>query len=231
MKKRLFKYLVIFILFTIFIINGVYFYAKLKPKLDIRNVNSFYLYTNSNELYFQGSGEKEWVSLNDISDNLITVTINIEDKRFYEHHGIDVLRVIKATLNNIKNRKIVEGASTITQQYAKNLYLDFDKTLKRKLSELWYTIQIETHYTKDEILEGYLNTINYGHGNYGIKAASNYYFNKDPKDLTLAESIILANIPKSPSNYSPINNYELAKEKQETTLKKLLPIAIPAFSS
>ena len=222
MKKRLFKYLVIFILFTIFIINGVYFYAKLKPKLDIRNVNSFYLYTNSNELYFQGSGEKEWVSLNDISDNLITVTINIEDKRFYEHHGIDVLRVIKATLNNIKNRKIVEGASTITQQYAKNLYLDFDKTLKRKLSELWYTIQIETHYTKDEILEGYLNTINYGHGNYGIKAASNYYFNKDPKDLTLAESIILANIPKSPSNYSPINNYELAKEKQETTLKKFL---------
>lgn len=222
MKKRLFKYLVIFILFTIFMINGVYFYAKLKPKLDIRNVNSFYLYTNNNELYFQGSGEKEWVSLNDISNNLIKTTIGIEDKRFYKHHGIDVLRVIKATINNIKNRKIVEGASTITQQYAKNLYLDFDKTLKRKLSELWYTIQIETHYSKEEILEGYLNTINYGHGNYGIKAASNYYFNKEPSDLTLAESVILANIPKSPSNYSPINNYELAKEKQENTLKRLL---------
>ena len=222
MKKRLFKFFVILILFIIFFINGVYFYAKLKPKLDIKNVNSFYLYTTNNELYFQGSGEKEWVNLNDINNNLIKATINIEDKRFYEHSGIDILRIIKATLNNIKSGKIVEGASTITQQYAKNLYLDFDKTISRKISELWYTIQIETHYSKDEILEGYLNTINYGHGNYGIKNASNYYFNKDPIDLTLAESILLANIPKSPNNYSPINNYELAKKKLNTTLDKFL---------
>ena len=82
--------------------------------------------------------------------------------------------------------------------------------------------QIETHYSKEEILEGYLNTINYGHGNFGIKNASNYYFNKNPADLTLAESIILANIPKSPNNYSPVNNFELAKQKQERVLKKLL---------
>ena len=222
MKKRIFKYTVIFILFIIFLINGVYFYAKLKPKLDIKNVNSFYLYTNSNELYFQGSEKKEWTTLKEVNNNLIKATINIEDKRFYNHHGIDILRVIKASLNNIKKNKIVEGASTITQQYAKNLYLDFDKTLTRKLSELWYTIQIETHYSKDEILEGYLNTINYGHGNYGIKNASNFYFNKEPCDLTLSESIILANIPKSPSNYSPINNLELAKKKLYNTLDKFL---------
>lgn len=221
-KKRLFKYFVICILVFIFLINGIYLYAKLLPKLDIKNVNTFYLYTSDNELYFQGSGGKEWVNLNDISENLIKVTINIEDKKFYEHHGIDILRVLKAGFNNIKSGKIIEGASTITQQYAKNLYLDFDKTFKRKIQELWYTIQIETHYSKDEILEGYLNTINYGHGNYGIKNASQYYFNKDPKDLTLTESIILANIPKSPTNYSPINNYKLAKEKEENTLKKLL---------
>ena len=222
MKKKLFKYTIILILFIIFSINGVYFYAKMKPKLDIRNVNSFYLYTSNNELYFQGSGEKEWVKLNEISDNLIKTTINIEDKRFYQHHGVDILRVFKATLNNLKNNKIIEGASTITQQYAKNLYLNFDKTFSRKLNELWYTIQIETHYSKDEILEGYLNTINYGHGNYGIKAASNYYFNKNPIDLTLAESIILANIPKSPTNYSPINNYELANKRKENVLKRFL---------
>lgn len=222
LKKRIFKYIMIIILLFIFFINGVYFYAKLIPKLDIKNVNTFYLYTKNNELYFQGSGEKEWVNLSDISDNLIKATINIEDKNFYEHHGVDILRVIKATFNNIKSGQIKEGASTITQQYAKNLYLDFDKTLKRKINELWYTIQIETHYTKDEILEGYLNTINYGHGNYGIKNASNFYFNKDPKDLTLAESCILANIPKSPNNYSPINNYELAKKRQEKTLNTLL---------
>ena len=222
LKKKLFKYFVIIILFFIFLINGIYFYAKLKPKLDIKNVNSFYLYTNNNELYFQGSGEKEWVNLNDISENLIKTTIDIEDKKFYQHHGIDILRIIKATFNNLKNHQINEGASTITQQYAKNLYLDFDKTFKRKLNELWYTIQIETHYTKNEILEGYLNTINYGHGNYGIKNASLFYFNKNPSDLTLAESVILANIPKSPTKYSPINNYDLAKEKKNYTLKKLL---------
>ena len=221
-KKRILKYFIILILGFIFLINGVYFYAKLIPKLDIKNVNTFYLYTKSNELYFEGSGEKEWVNLKNISNNLIKATINIEDKKFYEHHGVDILRVVKATFNNIKNGEIVEGASTITQQYAKNLYLDFDKTFKRKLNELWYTIQIESHYSKDEILEGYLNTINYGHGNYGIKNASNFYFNKDPKDLTLAESCILANIPKSPTNYSPINNYDLAKKRQENTLKVFL---------
>ena len=222
LKKRIFKYTIITILIFIFFINGVYFYAKLIPKLDIKNVNTFYLYTKNDELYFQGSGEKEWVNLSDISKNLIKATINIEDKKFYEHHGVDVLRVIKATFDNIRSGKIKEGASTITQQYAKNLYLDFDKTLSRKINELWYTIQIETHYSKDEILEGYLNTINYGHGNYGIKNASQFYFNKDPKDLTLAESCILANIPKSPNNYSPINNFELSKKRQEKTLNMLL---------
>lgn len=222
LKKKFFKFFVYSILLFIFVLNGIYLYAKMLPKLDIKNVNTFYLYTSNNELYYQGSGGKEWVNLENISNNLIKATINIEDKKFYQHHGIDILRVLKAGFNNIKNGEIKEGASTITQQYAKNLYLDFDKTFKRKLQELWYTIQIETHYTKDEILEGYLNTINYGHGNYGIKNASNFYFNKDPIDLNLAESIILANIPKSPSNYSPINNYELANNKKNKTLKKLL---------
>lgn len=221
-KDKLFKYFVILIIIFIFSVSGIYFYAKLKPKLDIKNVNSFYLYTSDDNLFFQGSGGKEWVNFDKISPYLIKATINIEDKKFYEHHGFDVLRIGKALVNNIKAGKIVEGASTITQQYAKNLYLDFDKTFKRKINELWYTIQIETHYSKDEILEGYLNTINYGHGNYGIKAASNFYFNKDPIDLTLAEACILANIPKSPSKYSPINNFNIAKQRQERTLKSLL---------
>ena len=221
-KKRIFKYSFLIIIIIIFLINGIYFYAKLKPKLDIKNVNSFYLYTINNELYFQGSGEKEWVNINKISPNIINATINIEDKKFYQHHGFDILRITKAFFNNIKAGKIVEGASTITQQYAKNLYLDFDKTLKRKIDELWYTIQIETHYSKDDILEGYLNTINYGHGIYGIKNASKFYFNKDPIDLSLKEACILANIPKSPNNYSPINNYELSNKRAEKALKSLL---------
>ena len=222
MKKRIFKYIIILILSTIFFINGLYFYAKLKPKLDIKNVNTFYLYTLNNELYFQGSGEKEWVSLKDISDNLIKATINIEDKKFYEHHGFDILRIGKAMINNLKSGHSVEGASTITQQYAKNLYLDFDKTFKRKIDELWYTIQIETHYSKDEILEGYLNTINYGHGNYGIESASKYYFGKSSKDLTLGEASLLTAIPKSPTNYSPINHFDIAKKRQLLVLNNLV---------
>ena len=222
LRRRIFKYFFIFIIISMFSISGIYFYAKLKPKLDIKHVNSFYLYDINNELYFQGSNGQEWVSIKDISNNLIKTTINIEDKRFYEHHGFDILRIGKAIITNIKSKKIIEGASTITQQYAKNLYLDFAKTVKRKIDELWYTDQIETHYSKDEILEGYLNTINYGHGVYGIKNASNFYFKKDPIDLTLKESCILANIPKSPNNYSPLNNYDLSIQRCEKTLNNML---------
>ena len=102
------------------------------------------------------------------------------------------------------------------------MFLDFDKTWKRKWDEAWYTLRIEANYSKDEILEGYLNTINYGHGKYGIKAASQYYFNKDCKDLTLAEASLLAGIPKAPSKYSPIINYDLAKKRQLTVLNNLI---------
>ena len=221
-KKLIFKIIFFTILLMIFTLNGIYLYAKIKPKLEIKNVNSFYLYDNSEQLYFQGSGSKEWVSIDEISPYVIKATITIEDKNFYNHHGFDILRIMKASLNNVKAGKIKEGASTITQQYAKNLYLNFDQTFKRKLSELWYTIQIESHYTKDEILEGYLNTINYGHGMYGILNASQFYFNKKASDLTLAEAAILINIPKSPNNYSPLNNYELAKKRQLYVLDTLL---------
>ena len=119
------------------------------------------------------------------------------------------------------NKKTLQGASTITQQYARNLFLNFDKTLDRKLKEAWLTIRLESQYSKKEILEGYLNTINYG-GIYGIENASNYYFNKSSSDLTLAEASILAGIPKSPSNYSPISNYDKAKERQYLVLKAMV---------
>ena len=220
--KRILKFMFIIILQVIFLISGIFFYARLKPKLEIKSVNSFYLYDQNEALYFQGSGQKEWVSLKDMSPYIVNATVNIEDKNFYNHHGFDILRIGKALFNNIKSGKIVEGASTITQQYAKNLYLDFDKTLSRKINEMWYTIQIETHYEKDEILEGYLNTFNYGHGMYGIENASKFYFNKKASELTLAESAILVSIPKSPTSYSPINNLEKALKRQKYVLNTLL---------
>ncbi len=211
------------ILIGIFIIINLigYLYSIITPKIDIKSANVFYLYDKDNNLIFCGNENKEWSSLEDISTLAINATISVEDKNFYKHTGFDYFRIIKAIFENIKAGEIVQGASTITQQYARNLFLDFDKTWKRKWKEMWLTFELETHYSKDEILEGYLNTINYGHGIYGISNASKFYFNKDVKDLTLAEASILAGIPNSPSNYSPINNYEVAKKRQKIVLERM----------
>ena len=222
--KVLKKCLKIFIiLIGLFIVGNVcvYTYAKLSPKIEIKNANSFMLFDSSNEVFFQGSGSREWISLDDISPYLIEATINTEDKNFYKHIGFDYLRILKALAVNITSGTTSQGASTITQQYAKNLFLDFDKTWARKWDEMWYTIEIESHYSKDEILEGYLNTINYGHGKYGIETASKYYFGKSAKDLTLAEAAMLTGIPKSPSNYSPFVNLEKATQRQQMILKNM----------
>ena len=162
-----------------------------------------------------------WVSLDQISPYLIDATISAEDKHFYHHLGFDYLRIGKAILNNIKSRDTVQGASTISQQYAKNLFLDFGKTWSRKLQEAWITIKLESQYSKKDILEGYLNTINYG-GVFGIENASMYYFDKHASDLTLAEASILAGIPKSPSNYSPISNEDNAKRRQLSILDSMV---------
>lgn len=157
---------------------------------------------------FESNNNNDWVSLKDISKYVRNATIISEDKSFYDHSGFDYLRIGKAMFNNIKSGTIVEGASTISQQYVKNLYLDFNQTWKRKIDEAFLTIKLELRYSKDEILEGYLNTINYGQGNYGIASASKYYFNKNASDLTLEEALMLVGIPRSPENNNPISNYD-----------------------
>ncbi len=207
-------------LFVIMNLVG-YLYSMITPKIDIKSANVFYLYDKNNNLVFCGNENKEWSSLKDMSPLVVNATIAVEDKNFYKHKGFDYFRITKAIFENIKAKEIVQGASTITQQYARNLFLNFDKTWTRKWKEMWLTFELETHYSKDEILEGYLNTINYGHGIYGISNASKFYFNKDIKDLTLAEASILAGIPNSPSNYSPINNFDLAKERQKIVLERM----------
>ncbi len=201
---------------------SAFLYAKFSPKLEIKSANSITLFDKDKEVFFQGSGTKEWVGLDEISKNVINATISTEDKNFYKHKGFDLFRILKATYINISSRKTKQGASTITQQYAKNLFLDFDKTWKRKWDEALYTIRLEANYSKDEILEGYLNTINYGHGMYGIENASQFYFNKSAKDLDLAEASILVGIPKSPSNYSPLVNEQIAKNRQKTILNMMV---------
>ena len=210
----------IFYLTTILLVlyGSLYVYAKFDNKISIKSANSFYMYDNNNEIC---NKEDNWVSIKEISPNLINATISIEDKHFYNHVGFDYLRIMKAMTVNIKNMKNLEGASTITQQLAKNLFLDFDKTWERKIEEAWLTIKLESNFTKNEILEGYLNTINYG-GVFGIENASIYYFGKSAKDLNLAEASILAGIPKSPTYYSPITNYDNAKMRQKIILNAMV---------
>lgn len=217
---KLLKFITIITLTLFFIYLGLYCYAKTTDTLDINNYSNYYFYDIEENLY-TNSGSNEWVSIGNISKHLINATISIEDKNFYDHQGFDFLRIIKAFYINIKNRKTLQGASTISQQYAKNLYLDFDKKWERKIDEAWLTIRLESQYDKDEIIEGYLNTINYG-GVFGIENASKYYFNKKAIDLSLAEATILAGIPKSPSNYSPINNEEAAKKRQKIIIDSMV---------
>lgn len=221
MKFLIKSFIFLFISFVVLLI-GLYTYAYLSPKLDLKTSGSLYLYDNKNDLVYQGSRSNEWANLEDISDNLKNAVIAVEDKNFYNHHGFDYLRIAKAMITNIKKKSIVQGASTISQQYIKNLYLDFDKTWKRKAEEAMLTLELEVHYDKDDILEGYLNTINYGQGNMGIVNASSYYFNKKPSELTLEEAIMLAGIPKNPAGYNPVSNYEASLKRAWVVAKSML---------
>ncbi len=206
------KYSLKFFIFSfvsfLLIIIGLYTYAYLSPKIDLKTSGQLFLYDNNNNLIYQGSKSSEWVSLDEISDDLINAVISVEDKNFYNHSGFDYGRIVSAAINNIKNSSLLEGASTITQQYARNTYLSFEKSWKRKIDEAFLTLELEVHYDKDKILEGYLNTIYYGHGNYGVQNASKFYFNKDASDLSFEESLILAGIPQSPNRLNPLTDYD-----------------------
>ena len=222
LRKLLWKMTKLFLFFIILGGVGSFCYAKFSPKLLINSANNITLYDQNEKSFFKGSEEKEWVDLDNISNYVIQSTIYTEDKHFYQHFGFDFVRIAKAMYTNIMNHSTDQGASTISQQYAKNLFLDFDKTWKRKWDEMWYTMRMEANYSKDEILEGYLNTINYGHGKYGIENASKYYFGKSARDLDLAEATILTAIPKAPSNYSPFLHFDEAKKRQLFILNNLV---------
>lgn len=217
--KKIGKIIGIFILIIVIGMVGLYGYCYITPKMDINKSQSYYLYDNKEEMVFNNNNK--WISLDKISPYLIDATISTEDKHFYHHIGFDYLRIAKALVTNIVSSSLSEGASTITQQYARNLFLNYDKTWERKIDEAMLAIELEVHYTKDEILEGYLNTINYG-GIFGIENASWYYFNKSASDLTLAEASMLAGIPQAPAKLSPINNEANAKKRQNVVLELMV---------
>lgn len=219
-KKRIAFYSIALLFAIVVALGSLRLYAQIAgaPPLTIPKASVF-LDRNGNQIGDHFTDQRRyWKELDEISPYLIEATIAVEDKDFYQHHGFDFPRIASALLTDLKTRSKAQGASTITQQLARNLYLTLDKTWSRKLTEALYAYRLEIFYSKDEILEAYLNTVNYGHGMYGVEAASKYYFGKSASDLTLAESALLAGIPKGPSIYSPINNYEKAINRKDLIL-------------
>ena len=175
--------------------------------------------------------DRKQIPLSALHDYTYMAFVAVEDKRFFQHSGIDYKRVAGATLHNLKSRSYKEGASTISQQLIKNTHLDNSKTLKRKLNEMMLTAELERKYSKKEILEMYVNTIYFGRNAYGIESAANVYFNKSSADLTLSESEILAGMIKAPNVYAPDKNAEKCKARRDTVLKFMLEQQLVDFDS
>ena len=169
-------------------------------------------------------GGREVVPLSRISPDFIQAVIATEDHRFWEHHGLDKLRTLKALWVTLFEPGKIQGASTITQQLAKNLFFSYRRTYMRKFRELLVALQIETQYSKREILEAYLNQIPFGVGAYGIEQAARSFFGKPALELNLAESALLAGLPKSPTRYNPYRHFTRAQKRQQLVLARMLAV-------
>ena len=222
--RGLFFISLIGLVFTALCLAGVLLYAKILGPPPLAVPQSTLFYSDDGTVIGEShNGQKRyWMELEDISPHLVDATVSIEDRKFYTHHGFDYIRIAGAVFADIKAMAKVQGASTITQQYARNLFLEHDKTWKRKIKEAFYTIRLEMSYSKEEILEGYLNTIYYGNGAYGAEAASQFYFGKSASDLSLAEASLLAGIPKGAGLYSPLVSKENAKARQKIILNSMV---------
>lgn len=221
---RFSKFLLILSLFFFIFISISFVIISKKLNYEMPTISIIELYDNEgNKFLSLCNGQKQsYVKLDKINDNLINAFISLEDKRFYKHHGVDLIRIGGAFISNIKSHSYAEGASTITQQYVKNLFLNNEKKLKRKIYEAFIALVLENKYSKDEILEGYLNSIYFDHGIYGVEDASLYYFGKHASEVTLLEAASLASIPKSPVYYSPVKNPSNNEARRKLALKEML---------
>jgi monofunctional glycosyltransferase len=166
--------------------------------------------------------KENYTKIDEIPQIYRNAVISVEDHRFYEHNGIDIIAICRAAVNDIKAMEFVEGGSTITQQLSKNIYFTQEKKITRKIAEVFMSFEIEKNYDKDEILELYLNTSYFGDGYYTVKEACRGYFNKELNEMTDYEAILLAGIPNAPSVYAPTKNPELAKQRQRQVMEKMI---------
>lgn len=219
--RRLFRLLVattVLLLLAAGALLGYLYQKDLPPIGDDARSKLFDARGNILATFTSDGRRRDPVALNKISPLLIQATLAVEDRKFYDHSGFDLKGMGRAVLVNLEEGNRTQGASTLTQQLARNLYLSHEKTWTRKAKEALYTMQLEMKFSKDEILNMYLNEIYYGHGAYGIEAASQMYFGKSAIELNLAESTMLAGIPKGPTYYSPYNHPDNAKKRQRIIL-------------
>ena len=165
---------------------------------------------------------ENYTTYEELPEDYINAVLAVEDRRFFEHNGINIISIFRAIITNFKAKKAVEGGSTITQQLAKNIYFNQKKELTRKVAEAFMAIEIEKNLDKKEIFELYVNTIYFGDGYYNIYDACHGYFDKEVKDMDLYESTLLAGIPNAPSVYAPTKNPELAKQRQKQVIRKMI---------
>lgn len=232
MKKFIKVTLIIFFILLLatlvglgFYISSIYINAR-AMKLNEDILSSPYIsvqvYDKENKpLKEDNEINRNFAKIDELSADTKNAFISIEDKSFYSHHGVNYKRIAKAMVNNIKSRSLKEGASTITQQLVKNTQLTSEKTFERKIKEVALAQKIEAKYSKDEILQNYLNIIYFGNNCYGIENAANYYFSKHAKELNLEESAMLAGLIKSPAKYSPIRNKENCINRRNLVLSEM----------
>ncbi|MBF0274487.1 MAG: PBP1A family penicillin-binding protein [Nitrospinae bacterium] len=215
------------LLLSVTFLIGLFFYFSSEiPQIptDLKSINlstPTEIYSDDNML-IAAYGTRSYISLDRVSKYFQQAIVSIEDNRFYEHHGIDKLGIIRAMYINIKSKRLKQGGSTITQQLAKNLFFSFKQTFKRKILEMMAAIQFEEMFTKDEILQAYSNQIYFGSGAYGIEDASKRFFNKHASELTLGEAAMLAGLPNAPSMFNPYQNLELTKKRQKKVLSSMV---------
>lgn len=211
--KKLFIILILIILIigTVIVLNGYKLYKTATNEISISNKIA------------EIKSIDTYVSIKNVPEYYINAVIAVEDHRFKEHGAIDIISIGRAIVSNIQAKEFNEGGSTITQQVAKNLYfITEDDVVSRKIAEIFVAMDLEKNYSKDDILEFYINTIYFGEGYYGIREASNGYYKKEPKDLTLYEATLLAGVPNAPSVYAPTINPDLAKSRQGKVIRSMV---------
>lgn len=199
------------------------FFSLLPPKEEWPEpVQKFYIAMNMDEVIDPIRQRPDWTPLSAMSQDIPKALIAIEDHEFYSHDGVAVTSIARAMLVNMSAGEILQGGSTLTQQFVKNVFLNDQQTMSRKIEEAILSLVLESEYSKDEILELYLNTTYFGAGAYGIHDASRAYFAKAPSALTLAEAAVIAALPYAPSALNPLENTQDCKKRQQLVLGEML---------